>query len=79
MPLLPSIIKREDKVFMAVSANIVKFFIREGNLKKDEFVIQGHLFYLSIDKLSDPHLKEFLLVNAFVPEVKVCQIENICD
>lgn len=70
MPLTPIFIKRGDKVFILVPPSVIKFFIREKSLKKDEYVIQATVFYLSMDKLSDPDLKEFLLVNAFVPEVR---------
>lgn len=65
----PSIIKKEDKVFLAVPPSIIIFLFRNKKIDKKDIVILEQVEYLNMEKLSDPDLQAHLLRNPLITKV----------
>ena len=70
MPLSPSIIKKEGKVFLAVPPSIIIFLFRHKKIDKKDVIILEQIQYLNMEKLSNPELQAYLLRRPFIFEVK---------
>lgn len=58
--LKPVMINRNGKIYMAVPSSVYNYFVK-NNLGMEGIIILDNVYYLHMEKLSDPELQKYLL------------------